>query len=255
MNNPMLAHAYHEILSDMNGDWLKSSTEREGTAVEKLSGIFLPGVSEKYESAPNKIMVIGREARKWAVDNSSESEGYSQDSNTKRCEFIKKAIKFQQDALGRLSETPKKYKFIQFIHSLIQKSGSDGLIYTNLLCFDWEGKSILAKSGPDALREDIKKYSKALLRAQIDILKPDTIIFAHGTSLGAAGVHANYFRDDGWEIVWGEKPCHEGIDKSQLERCDLLYNGSTKKGFRINHPASRSPKAAPARRCLIDQFV
>ena len=61
-----LIAAYRQTLSDLPLHWLDRSREHEAD-FKHLSALFLPGTSPLFEQAAKRIMVVGRETRRWNV--------------------------------------------------------------------------------------------------------------------------------------------------------------------------------------------
>lgn len=143
--------------------------------VEGLSGIFLPSVSESYVQSPRKIMIVGKETRGWARGLKFMS---SFDSLEQYVAFL---VGWHQALLVR---QPASSKFFQFYRqaNLRMVVGSAELpisiIWANLFCVSWHGKSPTKVPAP--IFDRIKQISRDLLKAQIEILRPDVILFVTG---------------------------------------------------------------------------
>jgi hypothetical protein len=96
--------------------------------------------------------------------------------------------------------------------------------------------------------QEIKQHSQALLKAQIDVLQPDIIIFANG--MNTAGCRREYFPIDGSGQVCtnGRDYVSASIGRDHLWEFDLYERIRC---FRIHHPSARSKGAARAREFLI----
>lgn len=87
-----LTKAYRTILTALPQHWLDRSQCHEAEFA-KLSGLFLPGTSHGYHEAPHKIMVVGRETRRWDVlKGDTQYEGLDA--------YITKAMALQQNFLS-----------------------------------------------------------------------------------------------------------------------------------------------------------
>ena len=64
MNNKLLKLAYMNLLNDIDITCLENPETRK-VVYGKLSGLFLPSVSENYSNAKNKVMIIGSETAGW----------------------------------------------------------------------------------------------------------------------------------------------------------------------------------------------
>ena len=95
---------------------------------------------------------------------------------------------------------------------------------------------------------EIKGHSQALLKAQIDVLQPDIILFANG--MDTAHCRREYFPTSGPGQVCtnGRDHVAAGIENGHLWEFDL---SERIRCFRIQHPAVRSTEATHAREFLI----
>ncbi len=255
MNKETLAKAYENILVDMDVNWLKPRYSAEiPEELKKLSGIFLPSISDNYAQAKNKIMIIGRESAGWEIYGTrskltKNNKDYTEFSTLSK--HVERAMVYHEEMLDVLRTNPGKgASFFHLIQAISQKSGIDGLAYVNLLCFDWDKGSPL--SCPFA--DEIKKYSKKLFRMQIDILQPEIIIFANGISQPSVSLRKCFLHENKCED-W--KQCNESIDKRQLEQFYLDWNGRKILSYRIWHPAARFARAKSkiARDYLVTQLL
>lgn len=94
-----LTQAYKHILSTLPLHWLDRS-QSHTPEFAKLSGLFLPGASQAYEQASRRIMVVGRETRRWNITN-NEVPFIDLD------EYIQRAMAKQQACLTQYMSKPK----------------------------------------------------------------------------------------------------------------------------------------------------
>lgn len=138
-----------------------------------LSGIFLPEVFPEYLGAPVRVMLVGKETKGWFKGFSDVSDG-GLDAYTQQAMAEWK----------RVAEIPpRKSKFGQFRRHL-DKALSERAErpvrhhWANLFCLDH------AKGSPVHLEEQhfkaIRSLSKELLRIQLDVLRPDVLLFTTG---------------------------------------------------------------------------
>lgn len=213
----------------------------EGKSPANLSGLFLTSVFDEYPLAKNKIMIIGSETREWNILKKNEEftnlNDYIERSMNKHQKFFKNKLEEEKDSKG--------YAFHNFTRDVSDKCGKDGLVYSNLFCFAWkEGSPIHCK-----YFETIKKYSALLLKAQIEILKPQIIIFANGMT--SVPYRRDLFPIHGENQVCtnGRDYSNEGISNHQLWEFDLYKDIRC---YRIHHPSARAKEAAKARKYLIN---
>lgn len=243
----LLVSRYLDALKDVDLSYLdRQHPDAKSRPVPKgvkagLSGLFLPSVPEQLSRARHRIMVVGRETAEWNVLRHDEAF-------VSLPAYIKKAMdkhrKFFTSSLGK--KDTRGCTFFNFMRAIQRRCGGDGLIYSNLFCFDWN------KGSPMRQKEYfpiVEKYSERLLKAQIEVLKPHIVIFANGmTSVASL---RKFFPIAGKDVVCanGRDYADQGVRKSQLWRFDLYDDIQ---GFRIHHPSARSCEAAHARGFLIN---
>jgi hypothetical protein len=238
MDNTSLSAQYSEVLRNLDSSYLC----RQNPISKSLSGLFLTSVYDKYYFAKNKIMIVGSETAEWNV--LKENEQF-----TSVDDYIEKAMnkhqRFFEKTLG--SKNQRGLRFHNFTRSIANKSGKDGLIYSNLFCFDWRRGSPIRSPH----FEVIKKYSEMLLKIQIKILEPQIIIFANGIT--SAPYRREFFpiHGDNQVCTNGRDYSSEGIPNHQLWEFDLYKNIRC---FRIHHPSTRKnvEEAEKSRQFLIN---
>lgn len=158
-------------------------------------------------------------------------------------DYIEKTMHRNAQVFGNGMKKPKNDKgrtFYNYLRSLDKElsqigSGYDsgGWVWSNLHCFDWNGKSPISKK---ALYESfIKPVSKALLQKQIEILKPDFIVFLSGIS--AAKTRNEFLKCDGLS------------KQNHRESTDYLWEFMVDGHIhciRTHHPSARKPDAQRA---------
>lgn len=237
-----LTSAYSGILSELPLHWLDQSRAHE-PEFAKLSGLFLPGTSSAYEQALRRIMVVGRETRLWNVVT-------SQAPFLHLDEYIQRAMAKQQAHLARHLPRPpdKGASYFNLLRSLAADHGYDGIAWANLFGFAWNGKSPMRWPNFSMLLD----ISEQLLKAQIEILKPNIIIFANGAS--SARFRRKYFPHTGEHSVCTNLADYreQGIANDQLWQFHL--NG-TIQCYRIQHPSSISAASREARNFLLKKVL
>lgn len=237
-----LIQAYREILSDLPTHWLDRSRAHEAEFAG-LSGLFLPGTSSAYLNAPRRIMVVGRETRRWNVV--TDASPFTTLDN-----YISRAMGTQQRQLSTFlnRSTDRGESFFNLLRALASRHGPDGIAWANLFSFAVNGKSPMRWENFGQLR----RLSERLLKAQIHILQPDIIIFANGAS--SARWRQRYFPHKGESSVCSEMGSYreQGIPTSQLWR--FRMNDSIQ-CYRIQHPSSISVASRAARRFLLDEVL
>jgi hypothetical protein len=242
MNLDAIAQAYVQILNDLEQHFLDRSRESE-PGFAKLSGLFLPAVPAGFAEAKHRIMVVGRETRGWTILKKDQPfvsiEAYVKSA-------LEKHQKFLADALPK--PTDKGASFFNLMRAISKQSGSEGLIWANLFCASWAGNSPM--KSPQF--ETIRRYSELLLKKQIELFQPQTIIFANGAS--SAHHRKAFFPSKGELSVCSESGdfVADGIPRDHLWRFRL--NGSIQ-CYRIQHPSSRSKEARAARHYLVNEIL
>ena len=141
--------------------------------------------------------------------------------------------------------------FHNFTRDVSKKSGVEGLIYSNLFCFA-SNRTIPSKS---PVFSDIIELSEQLLFAQIEILKPDIILFMNGFDKASVSARRRYFPIEGDNNVCLKRYDgfdEEGITNKQLWCFDLKFKDRTITAYRTYHPSATSRKAKIGRDFLIN---
>jgi hypothetical protein len=241
MDTNLLAEQYLNSLKDLDTSYLDPH-HPSGKRKEGLSGLFLSSVPQQYGLAKNKIMVVGSETRGWNVLTADTQEKFSG-----LPEYIEKAMTIHRGFFAKQlkGKNTKGCTFHNFTRSVAKKSGKEGVIYSNLFCFDWKEASPI--NSP--YFETIKKLSERLIKIQIKFFAPDIIIFANG--MNSVPYRREFFPVNGPKQVCsnGRDYSDRGIPNKQLWEFDL---NDDIRCFRIQHPSAFSRKAKIARRFLID---
>lgn len=235
MDSEQLVRLYTDILKETDPAFLSPQSE---VRPKGLAQIFLPSVLDGYAHATNKIMIVGRETKGWSRVKSLglNTEEYVQESVQQHKIFLNQQLTLRKRVKGA--------SFLNFMRDVATTVGSAGIVHANLFCFSFH------KSHPASSPEFriIKQISKQILDAQIQLLQPNIIIFANGSSSwqerqeyfpikGDARVCTNfrYFKKQGltdaqlWGFtLYGKTPC-----------------------YRIHHPSNFSTAARQARTFLL----
>lgn len=240
-----LYESYYNILKNLDISYLDKN---HPTRSKELSGIFLASVPENYHHAKNKIMIIGRETKGWgSFDQKSKNYSFTdlqdfiQKSVMEHQCFLKKQLSLEKNSQGKC--------FHNFTREVAAKCGSDGISYANLFCFSWERNTPTDCSH----FEIIKKYSEKLLKAQIEILNPEIIIFANGLTGKSVEFRREFFP---LELCVNQKDydLSQGIKRHYLWEFDYENHHC----FRVHHPSARGKnlkKITEARKFLIEKLL
>lgn len=232
MIDKKLYQSYLDILKNYDEDLLNKNPD--SLAHSDLSGLFVTASPAQWEKG-KRILVVGRETRGWNVVN--ENKPY-----TDLQSYIKEAMEKQQNFL--LKHIEKKNDpgstFYNFLRDLGSHFGNGNIGWANLFCFDWKGSTPNQKSTPNY--ETIKELSGLLLKAAIQDMEPDIIIFANGSS--SAQVRREFFPLSGKAAVCSSPWINyldQKIKKPELQSF-VLYGKI--KCYRINHPAHWKEKSS-----------
>lgn len=221
----MLRNAYTKILNQYDPKYFEVKEKRAGK-----SGMFLATVSDDYEKEKNKVMIVGCETAGWNVlkDHPFASvDQYVDLALNEHQQFFKEQMA-TKNAKGRT--------FFNFARKVAKGGVSvNGMVYANLFCFDWHGKSPMKC----AEFKFIKEISQKIMNAQIDILKPDYILFVNGIS--SAGCRRDFFPMEGEnQRCTSIKGYPETISKRHL--LEFMLDDKIK-CWRTHHPAAFSKEA------------
>ncbi|MDI9334285.1 MAG: hypothetical protein QM533_07890 [Cytophagales bacterium] len=235
-----LLKAYCDILeNDKDFEFIKKSNQSE------LSVIFLPAVSKNYCAAKNKIMIIGRET---ATDNKQAIkwvDGMPTNKYIKTWMLERRKYGIEK---WLIDSNDRGFTFFNFLRQVSECSGLDGVVWANLFCYDWN-KGLINKS---PLVAEIKRISTKLLEAQINILKPDYIIFAHGVSGYSVNQRLKLFPREKCET----KIISEYNNNKYLWSFDYKWNEDYNvQCYRIHHPSAFNKEAQAARKFLINKLL
>ncbi|WP_313334696.1 uracil-DNA glycosylase family protein [Pseudomonas oryzihabitans] len=229
---------YREILAPLDVALLDRSRHAD-PIFAGLSGLFLAGHLPDVMTASRRVMIVGRETRQWNVLG-ADKPFVDKDAYLKIA--IAKSQKFLKRALGQSADPG--CSFFNLVRELAMQCGQEGIIWANLFCFSWKRGSPMKTD----LFNTIRDVSERLLKAQIEHLRPDLIIFANGSS--SARVRQTFFphKNPGSVCSDSRHYTEMGIAKGQLWSF-RLYGAIP--CYRIQHPSSRSRQARAARTALL----
>lgn len=238
----LLACKYRDVLAELPPHWIDRS-RASGAEFNALSDFFLPGTSEAYLSAPQRIMVIGRETKGWRYINKGAPYINLDD-------YIQRGMKQQQDSLAELiaDKHDRGLSYFNLLRDIALNHGREGIAWANLFSCSWKKKSPSKWEHFSTLLD----VSKRLLKIQIEVLKPDIIIFANGVTSRA--LQKSFFPNKGEDSVCSQHVNFkdQGFSIAQLWQFDL---DERIRCYRIHHPSSSSTDARNARAYLLDQLL
>lgn len=242
MSIQALQAAYVGILQDLDHAFLDRTAERAQPLTE-LAQIFLPSVAPEYFSAPSRIMIVGRETLGWnnrfPSDRPFDLSAYVEAATKRHVEFFKDELA-KQNSRGRT--------FHNFTRRVGRRCGGEGLIYSNLYCFSWN------KGNPARHPEfeKIKRLSGAILKAQIEHLQPEIVIFCCGSDKDAVLTRREHFPHQGEGAVCMSLPDYPGFANRNLWAFML---NKTIRGYRVAHPCTTAAAGMAAHDFLINEIL
>lgn len=162
-----LAHRYLEILSQHK----LGEIFQEAPA---LSGLFLAGVPADIDHAAHRVMVVGMETRAWRDDRCPFKAG-----GLPTIASVQEAMSVQTRVLAG---SAGRFRFLQFLKQVSRaanrqvSTGKVSVIWGNLFCVSHRGGSPVGA----ATFGKIQSLSMQLLRAQVQVIRPDAILFTTG---------------------------------------------------------------------------
>jgi hypothetical protein len=170
--NTILLERYLDVL-DIH-ELVRIAREEKGG---KLSGLFLPEVDAAYLQSKVRVMLIGQETRGWGKELRTLA------ASDQTPQALRAYVQAQMTVYRKFSPTaPGTSKFRQFhskLHATLGKSVAadrTAVFWGNLLCVSLNGKSPRKASEI----ESIAAISRRLLSIQLEILRPDLIVFGTG---------------------------------------------------------------------------
>lgn len=167
------AQAFDELKSEYQKVLEHSEIETLFSAHSELSGVFLPSPSQNYFNSHPRVFVVGQETRGWRNRSCSIKNQYSIDDVG-----LDASMKLSQEFS---SSGEKQSTFLQFYRKLasrIYSDSRDAALWSNQFCVSYKSGS--PEGLPTGAFDIVKKISFGLLRAQIDILEPNVIVFTTG---------------------------------------------------------------------------
>lgn len=140
--------------------------------LSELSAPLLISISEAYLSAPVRIMFVGKETNGW----------WGKLGTYYAAEDALAALMKRYQVQMRKSKWPGR--FFQMLSRTAQEltgAQTDAIAWTNLMRTDWEHGKGFSRNSKE-FSAALTKMSQEMLRFEVELLKPDVIIFACGVS-------------------------------------------------------------------------
>lgn len=222
-------------------------TYRAGSA-KGLNDVFFPTAPDGYETAPLKVMVMGRETTLW-------NYGKGRSFHTV-AEYVNVGMTKHGDLLRRFLQAPASGSgLVRLLKNAGEATSNAGIIWSNLFA--------VAHDAADPRKNvaawpHVRALSKTLLDIQIEVLQPDVIIFANG--IDSAGVRKEFFPHAGpGGPVAGDRCTGtlnwEADNISKRHLWGFQMDGRIE-CFRTQHPSAKfhRTKAAAARQVLMREL-
>lgn len=173
----LLSSAYDLTLDQLRKAYMEALQRADIATLfaepDALSGVFLPSPSKTYFEGGPRIMVVGQETRGWR-------NGTCTIRNTKRVDEagIKDSMQRTQAVATKGAQRSKFLQYYRSVSSLVSTGTADAAVWSNQFCVSFKAGS------PTKMEESafavLKQLSYDLLRAQLEILQPQVVIFTTG---------------------------------------------------------------------------
>ncbi|WP_458765921.1 uracil-DNA glycosylase family protein [Cupriavidus basilensis] len=141
---------------------------------QNTSGVFLPGVSLSFDDAKHRVMVVGMETKKWRDESCPFKKG-----SIPTLDAVVESMSVQRKCLEGPAGRHKFLQFLKHVSKVARESlpGADvSIVWANMFCVSHAAKS--PTKSPSIAQ--IQALSANLLRAQIEIVDPEVILFTTG---------------------------------------------------------------------------
>ena len=197
-----------------------------------LSKIHLGFVPDDFKKKKHRILIVGRETRGWELKHLKKYDQSSVDQLMSLSKYWVKRNLEKSDLVNKRGRC-----FFNFFRKVSQENPNASILWANIFCVSYK-KSNPSKIDTKSVFANIKKISESLLKAQIEILQPNIIIFASGLDNQAIIARRDYFKDG---LKPSGKSAVSGLDKKYLEQ--FYFSGNYDEGilcYRTVHPSSRT---------------
>jgi hypothetical protein len=140
--------------------------------LQELSAPLLISISEAYLTAPVRIMFVGKETNGWW----GKLEAYYAAEDA-----VSKLMKRYQQQMGMQKWPGRFFPMLSRAARELVGAQVDAIAWTNLLRTDWEHGKGYSRNSKD-FSAALTKMSQEMLKFEVELLKPDVIIFACGAS-------------------------------------------------------------------------
>jgi len=138
----------------------------------ELSSPLLISISDAYLTAPVRIMFVGKETNGWW--------GKLGAYYTAEKAFAELMKRYQQQ-MGMTKWPGRFFPMLRRTAQELAGAQVDAIAWTNLMRVDWEHGKGFSRNSKE-FSEALTKLSQKMLQFEVELLKPDVIIFACGAS-------------------------------------------------------------------------
>ncbi|MBQ5939013.1 MULTISPECIES: hypothetical protein [unclassified Massilia] len=175
--------------AELNERLLKRYTEvveigalRKLAAERDLSSLFVPAVSDSYATSKVRTMIVGRETAGWGSTLRKDLAHPDRMSSVRA--YLDHQMQFHRRKVGTVAERSKFFQFYReaarTMAAPAERAARDAPVWANLFCFD--AAKTRPVRGDDTASGEIVRLSGALLRVQLEVLRPQLIVFTTGSS-------------------------------------------------------------------------
>lgn len=163
---------------------LKESLPALAAASNELSFPFLVSVSNAYLTSPVRIMFVGKETNGW-IGKLKDFDGSPASIET--------ILRRYDDQMQRGKWEGRFFQTLARVANELTNGNPGAIVWNNLIKMDWDqGRSDSRSS--IAHSQELFDLSSRMLRYEIEVLKPDVIIFASGPNYDRV-IKANFAYD------------------------------------------------------------
>jgi hypothetical protein len=176
----------NQQLKELYSEVLDKTTLTKYFQEEKLneySAPFLLSIDDNYLNSKIKILFVGKETNKWwgRLKNFIETDNSIDILQQRyRAEFFGGEVQNKNGSITKYNKEPKWNNQFFIEYKKIRKELLDdlpgSLVWSNLLKFDNAKKTSYSRNTKDDKK--VVKISKQIFKRELEILKPDYIIFA-----------------------------------------------------------------------------
>jgi hypothetical protein len=208
-----------KIYEEANEKVFKIITERNSKEIDKATYPFFLKIPKAFEISKNKIIVYGQETYGWSDVNNDTSNTYNMSEN--RTDGIIECYERKFNKKEYLTYSSHFWQVFKLLNDYFCECSKEfGYLWNNIEKMGLDGDGF-----PDNWYDDIiKPYFNDLVNKEIEIIKPDFLVFFTGTT-----------RDHVLDDIFN-KPERKNVENyDQKDLCEIILP-DIKKAFRTHHP-------------------